>query len=211
MLYLNFTKPVLDIILFSQRLANELGWQGPTLSASWYLVAAIIIKFISPSFGKMVAIEQKLEGEYRAKHNALLNHSEEVAFYNGSKWEKTQIDEKYDELEAHYMYVMIRRFWMGIFDSMLVKYGAVMVGYSVLGLPVFGPNSVAYLKKVGNDETQITKDYIRNSSLLINQAKAIGRVVIMYKDLQALAGYTTLIYELDEVLEDLNKGLFKRI
>lgn len=51
------------------------------------------------------------------------------------------------------MYVMIRRFWMGIFDSMLVKYGAVMVGYSVLGLPVFGPNSVAYLKKVGNDET----------------------------------------------------------
>lgn len=47
--------------------------------------------------------------------------------------------------------------------------------------------------------------------MLINQAKAIGRVVIMYKDLQALAGYTTLIYELDEVLDDLNKGLFKRI
>ena len=29
---------------------------------------------------------------------------------------------------------------MGIFDSMLVKYGAVMVGYTVVGLPVFGPN-----------------------------------------------------------------------
>jgi ATP-binding cassette subfamily D (ALD) protein 3 len=28
---------------------------------------------------------------------------------------------------------------MGVFDSMLVKYGAVMVGYSILGLPVFGP------------------------------------------------------------------------
>jgi ATP-binding cassette subfamily D (ALD) protein 3 len=29
---------------------------------------------------------------------------------------------------------------MGVFDGMLVKYGAVMVGYAVVGLPVFGPN-----------------------------------------------------------------------
>ena len=27
---------------------------------------------------------------------------------------------------------------MGVFDSMLVKYGAFMVGSGVLGLPVFG-------------------------------------------------------------------------
>ncbi len=31
--------------------------------------------------------------------------------------------------------------YMGVFDSMLVKYGAVMVGYAVLGLPVFGPGA----------------------------------------------------------------------
>lgn len=92
---------------------------------------------------------------------------------------------------------------MGIFDSMLVKYGAVMVGYTVVGLPVFGPGSEAYLKSVDNDPTKITKDYVRNSSLLINLAKAIGRVVVSYKDLQNLAGYTTLISEMDEVLGDL--------
>lgn len=92
---------------------------------------------------------------------------------------------------------------MGIFDSMLVKYGAVMVGYTVVGLPVFGPGSEAYLKSVDNDPTKITKDYVRNSSLLINLAKAIGRVVVSYKDLQNLAGYTTLIAEMDEVLGDL--------
>lgn len=37
---------------------------------------------------------------------------------------------------------------MGVFDSMLVKYGAVMVGFAVLGLPVFGPNKEIYLKKL---------------------------------------------------------------
>jgi len=72
---------------------------------------------------------------------------------------------------------------MGIFDSMLVKYGAVMVGYTVLGLPIFGPNKERYLKQISKDPSKITKDYVRNSSLLINLAKAIGRIVVSYKDI----------------------------
>lgn len=71
---------------------------------------------------------------------------------------------------------------MGIVDSMLVKYGATMVGYTVVGLPVFGPNREAYLASVANDPSRITNDYVRNSSLLINLAKAIGRIVVSYKD-----------------------------
>jgi len=99
---------------------------------------------------------------------------------------------------------------MGVFDSMLVKYGAVMVGYAVLGLPVFGPGAEEYIKRVGTDPSAITRDYIRNSSLLINLAKAIGRLVISYKEIQQLAGFTTLVYEMKEVLDDLEKGKFVR-
>lgn len=56
----------------------------------------------------------------------------------------------------------------------------------------------------------MTRDYIRNSSLLINLAKAIGKLVISYKEIQNLAGYTTLIYEMKEVLSDLDRGKFIR-
>lgn len=70
---------------------------------------------------------------------------------------------------------------MGVFDSMLVKYGAFMVGYGVMGLPVFGPNAEEYAKTRGTDAGSLTKDYIQNSSLLINLAKAIGKLVISYK------------------------------
>lgn len=112
----------------------------------------------------------------------MLNHSEEIAFYNGSNWEKMRINEKFRELINHIKFVMYKKYWMGIFDSMLVKYGAVTVGYTIVGLPVFGPGRKEYLKSVNNDPLLITKDYIRNSSLLINLAKAIGRIVISYKD-----------------------------
>lgn len=73
---------------------------------------------------------------------------------------------------------------MGTFDGMLVKYGAVLFGYAILGLPVFGPGSEEYLKRVGDDSSLITRDYVRNSSLLINFSKAIGRLVISYKEIQ---------------------------
>jgi ATP-binding cassette subfamily D (ALD) protein 3 len=181
-LYLNFTKPVLDIILFSRKLAELVGYEGPAMIFGWYFISGVIIRFISPPFGKLTAVEQKLEGEYRAKHNELLNHSEEVAFYNGHIWEKTKINNKFFELYKHILYVLYKRFLMGIYDSMLVKYGALFVGYAILGLPIFGPRSAEYLKTIGNDEAMITKDYVRNTSLLINLAKAIGRIVVSYKD-----------------------------
>jgi ATP-binding cassette subfamily D (ALD) protein 3 len=76
---------------------------------------------------------------------------------------------------------MNKKLYMGVFDSMLVKYGAFLVGYGVLGIPVFGSKSDDYIKKIGDDSSAITRDYIRNSSLLINLAKAIGKLVISYK------------------------------
>lgn len=99
---------------------------------------------------------------------------------------------------------------MGIYDSMLVKYGATIIGYAVIGLPVFGPRSKKYLESVKGDKGRIMKDYVRNSSLLMNFAKAIGRIVVSYKDVQLLAGYTALIYEMQEVLNDLEDGKYTR-
>lgn len=111
------------------------------MTFAWYFFSGVVIRHISPPFGRLTAVEQKLEGEYRHLHNELLAHSEEIAFYNGSAWEQRNIDKGFQNLYDHSDMILGKRFLMGIFDSMLVKYGATMVGYAVLGLPVFGPNS----------------------------------------------------------------------
>ena len=72
---------------------------------------------------------------------------------------------------------------MGIVDSILVKYGAFVIGYVLVGLPVFGPRKEEYLKRVGTNTSIIVKDYVRNTGLLINLAKAIGKIIISYKEL----------------------------
>ncbi len=38
---------------------------------AWYMFAAVVIKYVSPPFGMLTAIEQKIEGEYRTTHSEL--------------------------------------------------------------------------------------------------------------------------------------------
>jgi ATP-binding cassette subfamily D (ALD) protein 3 len=209
-LYSNITKPILDIVLFSRRLAALLGWQGPGTVVVWYIFSTGILRLVSPAFGRLTAVEQQLEGSYRACHTDLVHHSEEIAFYRGQAWEKTRLGVSFKDLTTHSKSVAVRRLYMGCFDAMFTRYGAVMTGYAVLGLPIFGSNREQYLAKVHGDASVITRDYIRNSALLINLAKAIGRLVISYKEIQLLAGYTTLVFEMEEVFNDLKKGKYVR-
>eukprot|EP00344_Euplotes_crassus_P008102 CAMPEP_0196998558 /NCGR_PEP_ID=MMETSP1380-20130617/3918_1 /TAXON_ID=5936 /ORGANISM="Euplotes crassus, Strain CT5" /LENGTH=436 /DNA_ID=CAMNT_0042415169 /DNA_START=774 /DNA_END=2084 /DNA_ORIENTATION=- len=173
-------------------------------------MSAVLLRYISPSFGTLTAIRQKLEGEYRGQHFDILNHSEEIAFYNGGKWEIRRITKTFSNLYEHCIEIIKKQFWMGIFDSMLVKYGSYYGGYLVLGMPVFGPRSKKYLEETKGDKSKIAGDYVRNTSLLINLSKAIGKFIISYKELQNLAGYTTLMDELEIVLNDLKVGKYQR-
>lgn len=76
MIYSNFSKPTLDIILFSRKLSELVGWQGPIAVILWYLFSGVLLKIVSPAFGKLTAIEQRLEGEYRAAQTGIVHHSE---------------------------------------------------------------------------------------------------------------------------------------
>jgi ATP-binding cassette subfamily D (ALD) protein 3 len=54
---LNIAKPILDIILFSRKLSELVGWEGPALTLSSFALFGFVIKAISPPFGKLIAIE----------------------------------------------------------------------------------------------------------------------------------------------------------
>lgn len=151
-----------------------------------------------------------LEGEYRKSHTDLIYWSEEISFQKGAEWEKNRVNKIYSKVYSHISEILSQKLWMGTFDSIMVRYGATLCGYCVLAIPVFGQNADKYLSQMKTDPSGITRDYIRNSSLLINMSKAIGRIAISYKELQNLAGYTHLLEEMDTVLEDLDKGNYVR-
>lgn len=209
-IYSNLTKPLLDIYMFGRKLSEILGLMGPVYVIAWYFVCGLVIKLISPSFGALIAEQQRREGKFRADHFSVVNNSEEIAFYRGHEWENNRVDKSLVNLTRHISSVLWRRLYMGTIDNFLVKYGATMVAYGILALPVFGPRSGNYLQKIGDDTGNITRDYIKNSSYLINMSKAIGKLVVSYKDMQSLAGYTSLISDTYKVLDDLDVQKYER-
>ena len=91
-LYNNFSKPLLDIILFSRKLSQNMGARGPAMMIGWYLASGVLMRYISPNFPRLTATEQNLEGQFRACHKALIDHSEEIAFYRGNQWELIRLN-----------------------------------------------------------------------------------------------------------------------
>jgi len=45
------------MVLFSRKLAEVVGWEGPAITFAWYIFSGFIIRMISPPFGKLTAIE----------------------------------------------------------------------------------------------------------------------------------------------------------
>lgn len=55
MLYTNLLKPVLDIVLFTRKLSQGLGFKGPVIMLVWYLLSSVVMRALTPPFGKMVS------------------------------------------------------------------------------------------------------------------------------------------------------------
>lgn len=45
---------------------------------------------------------------------------------------------------------------------------------------------------------------------MVNLAKAMGRIVVTYKDAQTILGYTVLLTETKKVLDDLDVGKYQK-
>eukprot|EP00762_Andalucia_godoyi_P008354 ANDGO_07374.mRNA.1 ABC transporter D family member 2 len=199
-LYANVFKPVLDVVLFTHKLSSVVGLTGPMAMVAYYVASGALLRMVMPNFAKLTAQRQALESEFRSAHSHLIQYSEEVAFYGGASRERAILDGLFSRLVVFSQKVYSLQFGMEVINSFLVKYGATMVGYGVCALPVFFIPSLTK-KSSHKTATDLTQDYVRNSQLLINLARAIGALVLLYKKITALAGYTSRVAELQEQLD----------
>lgn len=141
-LYSDIAKPFVDIGLFAYKLGQSVGMEAPLLMISYFFSTGLFLRTISPPFGKYVAIEQGLEGDFRYSHSRVIAHSEEIAFYSGADKEKNIVNTAFDRIVEHLNRVFLLRFGNGIIDSVLVKYCATMLAFFILSRPVFGPKCI---------------------------------------------------------------------
>jgi ATP-binding cassette subfamily D (ALD) long-chain fatty acid import protein len=136
-LYSNLAKPVLDMMIYNYQLSRNVGGEGLFAMALLVQVSANVMRVLTPPFGRYVADEARLEGEFRFSHSRLIDNSEEVALYGGHDAEKTTLDKGYFTLIKHVNYILRRRLYHGMMEDFVIKYFWGALGLMLCSVPVF--------------------------------------------------------------------------
>jgi ATP-binding cassette subfamily D (ALD) long-chain fatty acid import protein len=136
-LYSNLAKPVLDMAIYNWSLSRSVGGEGLFLMSLVVQLSANVMRALTPPFGKYVADEARLEGEFRFSHSRLIDYSEEVALYNGHEAEKDNLDKGYFTLIKHVNRILRRRFYHGFMEDFVIKYFWGALGLILCSVPVF--------------------------------------------------------------------------
>lgn len=204
-LYSNLAKPSLDMFLYSWQLANNVGGEGLFVVGSLIQLSAQGLRMLAPPFGKYVAEEAQLEGEFRFLHTKLIDSAEEVALYRGHRVEKNTLDIGYFSLVKHVNRILRRRLAYGVMEDFTIKYFWGGLGYVLCAIPVF------FLKGTGGGLGDRTQGFVTNRRLLMSSSDAFGRIMFSYKEIAQLAGYTSRVTGLLDVMKDIREGKYEKL
>ncbi|KAG5644365.1 hypothetical protein DXG03_008662 [Asterophora parasitica] len=209
----NILKPSLDLILFTSQLSRSLGVRGTILLFGNYYVTVAILRAVTPAFGRLAAVEAKLEGEYRAGMGRVGREAEEIAFYDGGHREKDILTRAYLRLIKHVNSIYKIRIAYEWTEDYVIKYLWSAAGYGLIAVPLLFTRTTRSLgiqtgtpAKEDRPDDAIagrTETYVSNRRLLLSLADAGGRLMYAYKDLLELAGLTTRLYTLLSTLHSL--------
>jgi len=136
-LYSNLAKPILDMVIYNYSLSRSVGGEGLFMMSLLVQLSANVMRALTPPFGKYVADEARLEGEFRFQHSRLIDNSEEVALYHGHEVEKDTLDKGYFTLIKHVNRILRRRFYHGVMEDFVIKYFWGALGLVLCSVPVF--------------------------------------------------------------------------
>lgn len=66
--------------MFTSQLSRSLGFRGTVLLFANYYATIAILRAVTPAFGRLAAVEARLEGEYRAGMGRIGREAEEIAY-----------------------------------------------------------------------------------------------------------------------------------
>jgi ATP-binding cassette subfamily D (ALD) long-chain fatty acid import protein len=91
-------------------------------------------------------------------------------------------------------------------QDFVIKYVWGALGLVLCSVPVFFKIPGAVTQTMGDR----TESFVTNRRLLLSSSDAFGRVMFSYKEVTELAGYTSRVATLLDVMDDIKAGKFEK-
>ncbi|KAL9022205.1 MAG: hypothetical protein Q9185_000605 [Variospora sp. 1 TL-2023] len=218
-LYSSIGKPLVDLCVFNYQLFRSLGPLGCSGLLANYIITATALRRLSPPFGKLKAVENRREGDFRLLHSKLITNAEEVAFYGGADIEKVFLDASFKDLTTWMEGIYRLKIRYNMLEDFVVKYSWSAFGYLITSLPVFLPewSGLANTPEPAfpsssspslNPQHTRMQSFITNKRLMLSLADAGSRMMYSLKDLSELAGHTSRVYSLISTLHRVHANAY---
>jgi ABC-type uncharacterized transport system fused permease/ATPase subunit len=165
------------------------------------MIAAGITTSTLPPFGKLLAREQELEGQFRDAHQKLITNSEMVAFMRGEVPESNFLSEKFAAIRKHVKLSNFLKWKSDLIMGYVNKYVASVVGFLLMARPIaygdFGLDKA--------DAGAIAAHYVASRQIMENLSNAVLALFEVQKKVGNLSGLTMRVYDLLYKLQNSSK------
>ncbi|VDM28831.1 unnamed protein product [Toxocara canis] len=127
--------------------------------------------------------------------------------FQGNERERSTILSSFDRLISHLRLLIVLRFSLGFLDNIVAKYCATIVGWYTMSRPFFSKSNKIMMKK---SENELIQQYYNSGRMMFKLAEALGRLALAGREMTRLSGFTTRVDMLIDVLDDLEKGHYRR-
>lgn len=126
--------------------------------------------------------------------------------------EQTQLREAYRRLCRQMNTIFTQKLWFVMLEQFFMKYvwsgtGMIMVSLPILTTSHMSSNSD---DTSGNKVSERTQYFTTARNLLISGADAVERLMSSYKEIVALAGYTSRVAGMFQVFDEVSNGIYRK-
>uniref|UniRef100_A0A915PE70 ABC transporter domain-containing protein n=1 Tax=Setaria digitata TaxID=48799 RepID=A0A915PE70_9BILA len=152
-----------------------------TTSRLFSLILKPVFDIALIGFSELLSEESKKKGSLRFLHSRLISNSEEVALYRGHETEKICLLKAFDNIQRHAYLICRKKILYIMAEQYLLKYTWTATGMIMIALPIFTAKTTT--ASFGN---------------------------ILYFKVIELSGYTSRVYQMFKVFEDVKQQKFTR-
>lgn len=199
---ISIVRPILKVAFFTQRIGAVAGWRWSLALIAYYFVSIKVLRLVMPNYRDLWRKMSKLESRFGAVHRKVKTSSEAIAFFDGGKAEKANVEDRFEALMAHDWSRMFLQFKVrvvsDIFQSRIPEIAQYVIRFA------FG-----YL--VAGTDADVLAD--RGARLNHGQAYLMSTLPVLFGNLGAviglsdrlhdIAGRVERVAELQEVLDEV--------
>ncbi len=187
--YSQSLKPCVDFLIFSAKLGQAMGAEGPLGMYVWFFCAVAISARVLPSYGRLAAEKQTLEGRFRSRHTKLIQNSEMVAFMRGEEPEKNLLERAFSLIKKHTGRTMKLKFMADTIQGYVNKYFASVVGFTLTARPVLTNRNGMGSWSPG----KIASYYVSSRQVMEGLANAVLALFELQKRIGTLSGLSARV------------------